>query len=140
MARLKNGRAPLVFEDGAQSRDFVHVRDVADAVVRAAEGEGPLCDAVNVCTGRPIAIGEVALTRARRLGVELPPQFMGKYRAGDIRYCIGDPKRARELLGFEARTDFAGGLDGLPTWSAQQRPQDRLDASMAQLQQQGLVR
>ncbi len=140
MGRLKNGKVPLVFEDGAQSRDLIHVGDVADAVVRAAAGEGPACDALNVCTGRPITIGQVAATLAQRLGVDLAPQFIGKYRAGDIRHCIGDPARARELLGFEARTTFEQGLDELLAWSAEQRPDDRLDASFAQLEQQGLVR
>ncbi len=140
MGRLKNGKAPLVFEDGAQSRDFIHVSDIADAVVRAVEGEGPAWDAVNVCTGHPISIGEVAATLARRLGVDVAPQLVGKYRAGDIRHCIGDPARAREVLGFQARTSFEQGLEELLAWSAEQNPEDRVDASFAQLQQQGLVR
>ncbi len=140
MGRLKNGKAPLVFEDGAQSRDLIHVSDIADAVVLAAEGEGAVCDAVNVCTGRPTTIGQVATTLAERLGVDLAPQLVGKYRAGDIRHCIGDPTRARVLLGLEARTSFEQGLDELLAWSAEQRPEDRVDASFAQLEQQGLVR
>ncbi len=138
--RLKNGRAPLVFEDGAQSRDFIHVHDVADAVVQAAEGTGDACAAVNVCTGRSISIAEVASVLAERLGVPIDPQVIGKYRAGDIRHCIGDPTQARALLGFEAKTTFAGGLDELIRWSEQQAPDDRVDASLAELTRQGLVR
>ncbi len=140
MGRLKNGNAPLVFEDGAQSRDFIHVFDVADAVVRAVAGEGPVCDAVNVCTGRPITIAAVASTLARRLGVPLAPVMVGKYRAGDIRHCIGDPARARHVLGFEARMSLEQGLDELLSWSAAQAAEDRVDGSLAQLERMGLVR
>ncbi len=140
MGRLKNGNAPLVFEDGAQSRDFIHVFDIADAVVRAAEGDGAACDAVNICTGQRISIGEVGSVLAERLGVELAPQMVGKYRAGDIRHCIGNPARAKEVLGFEARMSFAEGLDELLAWSAEQEAADRVDASFAQLERQGLVR
>lgn len=140
MGRLKNGNAPLVFEDGGQSRDFIHVFDVADAVVRAAAGEGDACDAVNVCTGRPISIAEVAAVLANRLGVRLPPVLVGKYRAGDVRHCIGDPSRARALLGFEARMTLEQGLDELLGWSAAQEAEDRVAGSLAQLERRGLVR
>ncbi|MBX6362818.1 MAG: NAD-dependent epimerase/dehydratase family protein, partial [Gemmatimonadetes bacterium] len=140
MARLKNGHRPLVFEDGRQTRDFVHVADVAEAVVRAAEGAGDAGAAYNVCTGRPVTIAEVALTLAERLGVDLAPQTVGKYRAGDIRHCVGDPTLARERLGFQARVGFAEGIDELLAWSDRQDALDRVDASLAQLERLGLVR
>ncbi len=140
MGRLKNGRPPMVFEDGRQSRDLIHVFDVADAVVRAAEGTEPVWEAVNVCTGRPITISGVAEALAERLGVAIAPERIGRYRAGDIRHCIGDPTRAREVLGFEARVEFADGLDELLAWSERQSAEDRVDLHLAQLEQQGLVR
>ena len=60
LSRLKNGKAPLVFEDGKQSRDFIHVSDVARAVVQAVEGEDEVWEACNVCTGRPVTVAQVA--------------------------------------------------------------------------------
>lgn len=140
MGRLKNGHAPLVFEDGLQSRDFIHVFDVADAVVLAAEGEGAIWDAVNVCTGRPISIAGVAEALGSRLGVDIAPEVVGRYRTGDIRHCIGDPTRAKERLGFEARVSLEDGLRELISWSDRQEAEDRVALSFAELERQGLVR
>jgi dTDP-L-rhamnose 4-epimerase len=138
--RLKNGRAPLVFEDGRQSRDFVHVHDVADAVVRSLEIEDAVSGAYNVCTGRPTTIAQVGETLGRLMGVDIRPEAVGRYRAGDIRHCIGDPALARAALGFQARTTFDDGMRELMAWGAEQSAQDRVDASFDELQRQGLVR
>ncbi len=140
LSRLKNGKAPLVFEDGKQSRDFIHVGDVARAVVQAVEGEDAVWDAYNVCTGNPVTISQVGTALARRLGLKTQPGLVGKYRAGDIRHCVGDPGRARQLMRFEATTTFEAGLDELIAWSERQRPVDRVEASLAELEKQGLVR
>jgi dTDP-L-rhamnose 4-epimerase len=140
MGRLKNGHAPLIFEDGRQSRDFIHVSDVAEAVTRALETDAAGQHAVNVCTGRPISIAGVAEALATRLGVAVAPQLIGRYRAGDIRHCVGEPSRARALLGFEARATFAQGLEELIAWSDRQQAVDRVEATFAELKRQGLVR
>jgi dTDP-L-rhamnose 4-epimerase len=140
MGRLKNGRPPLVFEDGRQSRDFVHVHDVADAVVASVEHDAGVSGAFNVCTGRPVTVAQVGEALARLLGVDLQPQIVGRYRAGDIRHCIGDPGRAREALGFAARTTFDDGLCELMQWAAEQAADDRVEASFEELERQGLVR
>jgi dTDP-L-rhamnose 4-epimerase len=140
MGRLKNGNAPLIFEDGRQSRDFIHVFDVADAVVRATENESEGADAINIATGRPVTIRQVAETLAERLRIDIQPTEVGRYRAGDVRHCVGDPCRAREGLGFQAKTTFAEGLDELIAWSERQVAVDRVAASFAELERQGLVR
>jgi dTDP-L-rhamnose 4-epimerase len=140
MGRLKNGRAPLVFEDGRQSRDLVHVHDAADAVVRSLEIDDAISGAYNVCTGRPITIAQVGEALGRLMGVDIQPEAVGRYRSGDIRHCIGDPALARDALGFEARTTFEDGLRELMAWGAEQEAHDRVDASYDELQRQGLVR
>jgi dTDP-L-rhamnose 4-epimerase len=140
MGRLKNGRPPLVFEDGAQTRDFIHVFDVADAVLAALDASPEVAGAYNICTGRPVTVRQVAATLAERLGVTLEPEVTGRYRAGDIRHCVGDPARAVRELGFTARVSFAEGLDELIAWSQAQAAEDRVDASYAQLERLGLVR
>src|SRR5262249_3162109 len=85
-----NGHAPIVFEDGRQSRDFVDVRDVALALALAVEHVGAGTHVLNVGTGRPRTILEVGEALARTLGVELRPQLLRKYRAGDVRHCFAD--------------------------------------------------
>lgn len=140
LSRLKNGKAPLVFEDGKQSRDFIHVSDVARAVVQAVEGEDEVWEACNVCTGRPVTVAQVAAALAERLGLDIAPVLVSRYRAGDIRHCIGDPLRGCQVLEFQAATTFQAGLDELIAWSERQNAVDRVEASFAELERQGLVR
>jgi dTDP-L-rhamnose 4-epimerase len=140
LSRLKNANPPLVFEDGRQSRDFIHVSDVARAVVRSVECVEDAWDVCNVCSGVPVTVAEVARALAERLGLAIDPVPVSRYRAGDIRHCIGDPLRACEVLGFQATTTFQAGLDELIAWSARQHAVDRVESSFAELEQQGLVR
>jgi dTDP-L-rhamnose 4-epimerase len=140
LARLKNGKAPLIFEDGQQTRDFIHVGDVAAAVVRSLDADAGVSGAFNICTGRPIRIAEIATVLADRLGVDILPEIVGRYRVGDIRHCVGDPTRARAALGFEARTSFADGVDELIAWAAGEAAEDRIELGLAELHRQHLVR
>src|SRR5204862_8035338 len=99
-ARLLNNRPPLVFEDGLQRRDFVHVHDVARACVLALESNHSN-DAFNVGSGQSRTILSVAhdLARVMRRPM-IAPEITGKYRAGDIRHCFADINKSRTLLGF----------------------------------------
>ncbi|HSH44680.1 MAG TPA: NAD-dependent epimerase/dehydratase family protein, partial [Longimicrobiales bacterium] len=140
MSRLKNGNPPLIFEDGEQSRDFIHVSDVARAVRAALDAPERVSGAFNVCTGRRTAVVEVARALARRLGVDVAPEVVGRYRAGDIRHCYGDPAAAAELLQFRAEVDFEAGLDELLAWAEAQEAEDRVVGSFEELEGRGLVR
>jgi dTDP-L-rhamnose 4-epimerase len=139
LSRLKNGRAPIIYEDGAQSRDFIHVHDAADGVVAALDAPSTVAGAINICTGGPVTVRQIAEVLADRLGVRSVPEVVGKYRSGDIRHCVGDPARAREALGFAARVGLADGLDELIAWSAGVQAEDRVSASHRVLEEQGLV-
>ncbi|WP_068281032.1 NAD-dependent epimerase/dehydratase family protein [Aldersonia kunmingensis] len=106
---LEAGEAPRVFEDGRQMRDFVHVSDVAAANLAAIER--PLAGFVplNICSGHPIAVGEVAgLLTSARGGPS--PVVTGEFRPGDVRHIVASPQRAREVLGFTAGVAPAQGL------------------------------
>ena len=140
LSRLKNGKPPLVFEDGKQSRDFIHVSDIAKAVVRSVEDRNEAWEACNVCKGKPVTVAQVAIALAERLGLAIDPVLVSRYRAGDIRHCVGDPTRACKVLGFQATTSFQAGLDELIAWSERQQAVDRVEASLAELEKQGLVR
>jgi dTDP-L-rhamnose 4-epimerase len=138
-SRLLNGRPPLVFEDGAQSRDFVHVADVTAAVRAALEPGGADFEAVNVATGRSVSVREVAATLARALDVDIEPEIRNEYRAGDIRHCFGDAAKARELLRWEPQVAFADGMRELAAWLAGQTAVDRVDEATAALVRRGLA-
>lgn len=108
---LESGGVPRVFEDGRQRRDFVHVRDVARANVRAlsVSGRSGELTAYNVASGAPRTVGEMA----EELAAGWPgraPVVTGEYRLGDVRHVVGAPDRARAELGFAAEVDFAAGV------------------------------
>ena len=106
---LEAGEVPRVFEDGLQTRDFVHVRDIAEANVRAIEADLDGFTPLNVSSGHPVTIGDVAISLARACG-GTTPQVTGQYRPGDVRHIVADPSRARELLGFTAKVSPEEGL------------------------------
>lgn len=136
--RLLNDRAPIVFEDGIQSRDFVHVRDIVKANLLALEPSAADGHALNVATGRSLSLRQLLTALRDKLGGP-EPEYTGEFRKGDIRHCFGDPTKARELLGFEAETSFENGIDDLVTWAAEQEAVDRIDRARAELVTAGLT-
>jgi dTDP-L-rhamnose 4-epimerase len=108
-SELEAGDVPRVFEDGAQMRDFVHVDDVAAANLAAVEAQLGGFAAVNICSGRPISILEVATELCDARG-DAPPVVTGQYRSGDVRHIVADPAKASALLGFQAAVDPRDGL------------------------------
>ncbi|WP_025738097.1 NAD-dependent epimerase/dehydratase family protein [Mycobacterium genavense] len=107
---LERGEPPRVFEGGGQMRDFVHVDDVAAANVAAAHAERDGFTAVNVCSGRPISILQVATAICQARGEVVSPVITGQYRSGDVRHIVADPARAAQVLGFRAAIDPREGL------------------------------
>jgi dTDP-L-rhamnose 4-epimerase len=107
---LEAGRAPQVFEDGQQRRDFVHVRDVARANLAAlrAGTEGELRP-FNVASGEPRTVGEMAEALATAFGGPAPV-VTGQYRLGDVRHVVASPDAAAVGLGFRAGTSFGAGM------------------------------
>lgn len=101
---VERGRAPEVFEDGLQTRDFVHVRDVARATVAALTTATPYDGALNVASGTPRTVLDLA--RATCAGTDLAPQLLGGVRPGDVRHVVASPARAAMVLGFTAREPF----------------------------------
>jgi dTDP-L-rhamnose 4-epimerase len=97
-----------VFEDGAQRRDFVHVRDVARANLLALDAGAR--GAFNIASGAPRTVLEMAQALARACGAEVEPRVTGEWRAGDVRHVVASPARAAEQLGFRAEEDFDAGM------------------------------
>ncbi|HEV2636420.1 MAG TPA: NAD-dependent epimerase/dehydratase family protein [Actinocrinis sp.] len=110
---LAAGRAPRVFEDGGQRRDFVHVRDVAAANVAAIEWTGQpgggVSRAFNVGSGTPRTVGDLARGLSEALGGP-EPVITGQFRLGDVRHVTASSERLRTELGWLPRVEFADGL------------------------------
>ncbi|WP_226978620.1 NAD-dependent epimerase/dehydratase family protein [Xanthomonas sp. LMG 12460] len=138
-ARLLNRKPPVIFEDGAQRRDFVHVSDVARACRLAYECESAAGLALNVGSGQAVSINEVAQRIAAAMGIDdLPPQVSGNYRVGDIRHCFADIALARERIGYAPQVDLQQGLEELVEWLREQTAADGVEAANAELARRGL--
>lgn len=139
-ARLLNGEPPLIFEDGDQQRDFVSVHDIVRGLLLAAERDAALGLALNLGSGVPTSVRQVATTLASVLGVDVEAVFNGRYRVGDIRHCYADISAARAALGYEPRVGFAAGMQELVQWlREQERPQDAIASHAAELAARGLT-
>lgn len=140
MSRLMNHNPPLVFEDGEQSRDFIYVDDVADSVLRAIDYPGSGTHVLNIGTGRPVTVRQVAAVLAEKLGVDREPRLLNRYRAGDIRHCFSDPAKAQTVLGFRATTSLEDGMNRLIDWSRNSQARDDSEQCLAELETYSLVR
>jgi dTDP-L-rhamnose 4-epimerase len=139
-ARLLNGNAPLIFEDGLQQRDFVNVKDIARACMLALEKPEAAYGVFNVGSGRAHNVREIARRMAETLGKpQIRPEITGKYRMGDIRHCYADISHARKVLGFEPEVPFARGLEELAEWLRDQVATDRVAQMRAELEARGLT-
>ena len=139
-SRLINGRAPVIFEDGRQSRDFIHVSDIVQGIVLALESDDAIGAAINLGTGRVTTVDDIAQVLAKGLGVDVEPERPSQYRAGDIRHCYADTSRAESLLGFRAAVGLEEGMTGLIGWLADQEAEDRVDSARDELVTRGLAR
>lgn len=139
--RLLNRRPPMIFEDGRQQRDFVHIDDVTDAFVLALGHPRAAGAVYNIASGEPATVA----TAARLLGAamgrpELVPEITGGMRAGDVRHSVPDISLASREIGFRPRHRLAEGLAELATWvEAQGTSEDRVATARAELEQRGLV-
>jgi dTDP-L-rhamnose 4-epimerase len=124
-ARLLNDNPPVIYEDGLQSRDFVHVSDIVQANMLAMEREEANYQAFNVGTGRMTTVLDVARLLAAELGKSIAPRIEGRYRQGDIRHCFADISKIRILLGYEPRFRFEEGVAELVAWVREQTAEDR---------------
>src|SRR5262245_60671076 len=138
-ARLLNNRSPLIFEDGQQRRDFVHVQDVARAIVAAVEN--PVSgEAINIGSGEAISVREIAEILSCALNKDIQPQLLGKYRRGDIRHCFAEVSKAKRLLGWAPSKTFRQGVSELVAWvQSQCEARDHVKSAWNELQDRGLL-
>jgi dTDP-L-rhamnose 4-epimerase len=139
-SRLLNEKPPLIFEDGLQRRDFVSVRDVADANWVAANtlaGDG---EVFNVGSGSSITVLEIAKTLANALGLKIEPEVTGQYREGDIRHCFADIAKIRSRLGWVPGQSLGDEAASLAAWVQSQQVVDGVEKARVDMERRGLVR
>lgn len=139
-SRLANGQRPIIFEDGRQQRDFVHVKDVARAFRMALDEPRANGQVINIGSGRAYTITDVARLLAAAMDQpDTRPEFLEKARAGDIRHCFADISAARSLLGFEPQHELESSLPALVEWIRGAGAVDRAAEMRRHLEERGLV-
>jgi dTDP-L-rhamnose 4-epimerase len=141
LSRLLNGKAPVVFEDGHQLRDFVSIHDVVDCLVLMLENPGADYLPVNVGSGETVTILDIADRLRRLLGSSIEPEITQTGRRFDIRHNTADITRARETLGFAPKVSLDHGFGELIEW-AKTTPDiavDFFDKALKELQDKGLL-
>lgn len=140
-SRLLNGNSPVVFEDGGQSRDFIHVKDLVRGCLAALSSPGAPGKVFNLGTGGQVTILQVGRAIAGELGrADIPFTVRNQFRAGDIRHCYADVSLAESVLGFKAEIPFSTGVRELCKWVEGRTAVDMVDLATEELAKRGLAR
>ena len=137
-ARLVNRRPPLVFEDGQQIRDLIHVHDVCDAVLAACPEHSPE-GVFNLGTGTGVTIARVARILAEYIAPDVEPEIPKLYRKGDIRHCFGDMHRYRIAFGAGPRVPLETGLRQVAEWAIEHAGPESIDLMRRELSERRLL-
>jgi dTDP-L-rhamnose 4-epimerase len=139
--RILHGQSIDIYEDGNESRDFVYIDDVVDSIVRTTLRYDVRDEVFGIGSGVPTSVLTVAQELCRQYGREVPLRITGAYRVGDIRHNYAAPEKARELLGFEARTDFSTGIGQFARWVlTQPLAKDSYAESLDEMKRRGLYK
>lgn len=139
ISRLKNDQPAVVYEDGLQTRDFVSVHDAVNALVLSLENESANYQVVNIGSGKPTPIKEIAEILAELMGKKGLVSVNQEFRKNDIRHCFADISKAKRLLGWEPKVSLQEGLKELIEWSANEDAKDDFKLAEKQLKQKGLL-
>lgn len=138
--RASSGQAAEVYEDGRMLRDFIEVSDVAEALLRCAGNPRAFGATLNIGTGTPVTLKELAEEVYRVCGLEPNIKVSGRYRLGDVRHTLADVERAKDVLAFQASVSLASGLRRFVEWAAVNSDTKCDDATAeAQLASRGLL-
>ncbi|MFX1308525.1 MAG: GDP-mannose 4,6-dehydratase [Promethearchaeota archaeon] len=140
--RALYGEPPIIFEDGEQSRDFIHVKDVCQALILAMEKSAANGEIFNVGTGIPITIKEVAEIISQKIDPKLKPIYTQEYRIGDIRHCVADISKIKKVLGYSPKLTFKEGINDLINWIKTQKNyiQKPSQRAIKELKEKGLLK
>ncbi|MEK6808468.1 MAG: GDP-mannose 4,6-dehydratase, partial [Nanoarchaeota archaeon] len=139
LSRLKNNNAPLIFEDGLQTRDFISVHDIINANILSMNQRSANYEIFNVGTSIASSIKEIAEGLARLTGKDILPDVVNKFRKGDVRHCIADISKIKSKLDFEPNVSFEDGLKELIEWSAEESAIDKVENATEELEKKGLL-
>lgn len=137
--RMRQNLPINIFEDGLESRDFVHVSDVVKAINLALEQPISGFKAINIGSGIPTSVLQIANILRKTLNSESTLNITGDFRAGDIRHCYADLRKAKSILNYAPLTNIEEGLNKFCKWvKTQPLPEDNSEKAMKELAEFGL--
>jgi len=138
--RARQGLEIPVYEDGLESRDFIHIDDIVDGLVTALDADLPDGATMNLGSGAPTSVLALVDQLLASGGFDVPVRVTGQYRVGDIRHCYADLRLANRLIGFEPKVTLADGLSRFCAWAeSQPAHEDRLEQATAELRARKLM-
>ncbi len=139
--RIKNGNDINIFEDGYETRDFVYIDDVIDAIILGIENDNGNFEVFNVGSGEKVDVSTVANTLKEKYGTDVQVNVSGNYRLGDIRHNLGDLSYINEKLGYEPKVSFKQGISNFVDWVEKQEVEsDNYDKSIQEMKDKGLYK
>lgn len=140
--QIKNGADINIFEDGEESRDFVYVDDVVNAVVLGLENESRTSKVYNVGSNEKLSVIDIASTLRDKYGSDVKLNVTGNYRLGDIRDNLADLSSIQADLGYEPKTNFKQGISNFVDWVNQQEVEgtDAYSKSLEEMREKGLYK
>ncbi len=139
MSRIKNGKRPIVYEDGLQTRDFISVHDIVSANILAMNKNEANFEAFNVGRGIGLSVSEIAKVLAKLYESSIEPEITHQFRKGDIRHCIADTRKIQTHLGFKPQISFEDGMRELIDYAHQTTATDFFDQATQELRSRGLA-
>src|SRR5581483_9404125 len=139
ISRLKNNHQPVVYEDGMQSRDFVSIHDVVSALIKAMNSDKANFEKINIGSGTPTSIKELAEKLAKLLGKDIQPKVSGDFRKNDICHCFADITKAKKILDWEPSVSLDKGLEELIEWSNKENAEDLYEKAQGELKEKKLT-
>lgn len=139
MSRIKNNHAPVVYEDGQQTRDFISVHDIVDALVLCMGKPEADYEVFNVGSGQPLTIAGIAETLAGLYGKRIQPEVTHRFRKGDVRHCFADISKIARRLAWQPRVGFEAGMQELIEWSREQDAADKFEQAAQELRAKGII-
>ena len=141
-SNLLCSNSPIIFEDGNQTRDFVHIKDVCQALILSMEKQNATNEIFNVGTGIPISINQVAEILSKYINPKISPKITNQYRPGDIRHCFADISKISSKLGYKPIFSFEEGMEELIEWVKLQQGKiiDKTLNATDELKKKGLIK
>jgi len=139
LTHLLNGTPPIIYEDGNQKRDFIHVNDVCQAILLSMKNKKSTNEIFNVGTGNPLSIGKIAEFLSQKINPKIEQKIINKLRPGDIRHCYADISKIKNVLDFKPIYSFEKGIKELIDWVKTQKklPKDNTERAHEELKKQG---